>query len=557
MKCFLRICGLFLAGGSVLWGQEQDGSGESVIPGQWLIWTTCPVSEIVRTFPASEYVHSERLTPTLSIYRISFLPVHPWFSLPVDSVRHLLKGAFQRVPASCRVIGVQPVHRVTLRRPILPNDSCFPDQWNLYSDGSALNIRAPEAWDSVWFRVPYLPGTQSPVVVAVIDAGFDTAHPDLVYQRNTAEIPLNQIDDDQNGYVDDYWGWNFRDTSPYLTPYLTHGTSVASLIGARANNRRELAGTGWNLPVYPVEGASVNEATVIQALAYILEFRRRWNRQQPGGMLIVAVNMSFGVDYGKPSDFPLWCALLDSLGKEGILSVGATMNAGVNVDSVGDIPSLCPSPYLVVVTSVDMYGNLRGAWGPASVDVAVPSWNIPVTPRAGWCPRVSGTSYAAPQVSAIIGSVYSVLCSMQVEKVRTAPDSVARWIRQLVTSSVIVLPTLQGRIVSGGVVDFARTVQRVLTCDTGVSLSADAEISSVDLMREYVRVRVYQDDGRFLQEWTGILGTLWWKVLFVHPAGSWVEIVPLNREEATPALIFRKTPDGNLLRWNSVPAPRR
>jgi subtilisin family serine protease len=53
--------------------------------------------------------------------------------------------------------------------------------------------------------------TPSPVVVAVIDSGIDTAHVDLksVLWTNTKEIPGNKIDDDKNGYVDDVHGWNF------------------------------------------------------------------------------------------------------------------------------------------------------------------------------------------------------------------------------------------------------------------------------------------------------------------------------------------------------------
>lgn len=51
----------------------------------------------------------------------------------------------------------------------------------------------------------------TPVIVAVIDSGVDTAHEDLknILWHNTAEIPGNGIDDDHNGYVDDVYGWNF------------------------------------------------------------------------------------------------------------------------------------------------------------------------------------------------------------------------------------------------------------------------------------------------------------------------------------------------------------
>ena len=51
----------------------------------------------------------------------------------------------------------------------------------------------------------------TPVIVAVIDSGVDTLHEDLksILWRNSKEIPGNGIDDDNNGYVDDIYGWNF------------------------------------------------------------------------------------------------------------------------------------------------------------------------------------------------------------------------------------------------------------------------------------------------------------------------------------------------------------
>ena len=127
----------------------------------------------------------------------------------------------------------------------LPDDALFGSQWHLLNTGQSfgaldLDIRAPEAWKV---------NAESPnIKVAVIDGAFDTAHPDLIDNLwiNTNEVPLNGIDDDDNGYIDDINGWNFADQSNQLLPD-EHGTHVAGIIGAKGNNKKGVSGISWDV----------------------------------------------------------------------------------------------------------------------------------------------------------------------------------------------------------------------------------------------------------------------------------------------------------------------
>jgi subtilisin family serine protease len=132
---------------------------------------------------------------------------------------------------------------------VAPNDQYYSRQWYL------PKIKAEAAWDKV---------TGSPdVVIAVIDSGIDINHPDLRDNiwHNTAENATNGIDDDNNGFIDDYSGWDFVDntndpspkfSSQYTDTGLAHGTLIAGIIGASGNNRLGIAGLDWQAKIMPL-----------------------------------------------------------------------------------------------------------------------------------------------------------------------------------------------------------------------------------------------------------------------------------------------------------------
>jgi subtilisin family serine protease len=110
---------------------------------------------------------------------------------------------------------------------VVPNDAFFGQQWalrntGLFAGGTAgADIKAPEAWD-IW-------NENDGIVIAVLDTGIDLNHPDLVGNiwTNPGEIPTNGIDDDANGKVDDWRGWDFTTCAKFDLSNLTITTSLS------------------------------------------------------------------------------------------------------------------------------------------------------------------------------------------------------------------------------------------------------------------------------------------------------------------------------------------
>ncbi|NIN34405.1 MAG: S8 family serine peptidase, partial [Gammaproteobacteria bacterium] len=139
---------------------------------------------------------------------------------------------------------------------LTPNDPLYPLQWSLNNTGqmypesgnynhppgtAGCDIDAPEAWD---IYTGY-----SDVIVAVVDTGVDYQHRDLNDNMwvNTGEIAGNGIDDDNNGYVDDIYGYDFINGDSDPMDDNGHGTHCAGIISAEGNTdpNRDIAGVCW------------------------------------------------------------------------------------------------------------------------------------------------------------------------------------------------------------------------------------------------------------------------------------------------------------------------
>jgi len=260
-----------------------------------------------------------------------------------------------------------------------PNDPEYPNQWGL------AKINAPAAWDVVT-------GTTD-MVIAVVDAGTDTTHPDLSGQlwRNPGEIAGNGIDDDNNGYVDDIHGWNFVNNNADLSDNTGHGTEVAGVIAAATDNGTGIAGVCWQCRLMVLKvvqpGGVANYSDIAAGVVYAA---------QKGAKVI---NISLG---GNSDSITLKTAIA-SAAQTAVVVAGA----GNDNSSAPFYPAAYDDYVLAVAgtnqTDAKVSTSNYGMW----VDVCAPGENIRTTFMGGGYGNASGTSLAAAFVSGLAGLLRS------------------------------------------------------------------------------------------------------------------------------------------------------
>jgi hypothetical protein len=342
-----------------------------------------------------------------------------------------------------------------------PND---PEWWR--QDDMTL-IGAPEAWDA---STGGLSAAGDTIVAAVLEKGLLLAHPDLLANRwfNWADSPNNNLDDDNNGYVDDHASWDARFGGDGPGNSGSHGTGVNGIIGAQGNNNQGVTGVNWQVKLMNLTNVEY-ENEIIDAYYYVHKMRRLYNQTNGAkGAFVVTTNASFGIDREKAEDHPLWCAVYDSLGKVGIISIGATSNSGnSNVDVVGDMPTSCPSEFLITVTNTDKLDNLvSGAgFGPLSIDLGAPGKDTYTTSNSGLNTAtygtLGGTSASAPHATGAVALLYSLDCPQFTADALTNPADCARRIRDILLDNVEPNPTLDGKTTTGGRLSLSRAVSAV------------------------------------------------------------------------------------------------
>jgi serine protease len=382
------------------------------------------------------------LSPIMRTYLLDFDP----------AIDH--NAMLQQVFAHPAVTAVQFNH-IVKDRSTIPNDPQFGQQWH-HVNGNDADVDSDLAWDITTGGLTALGDT---IVVCIVDDGTKRNHPDLAANNwvNHNEIPGNGIDDDGNGYVDDYFGWNPVSNNDNVDNG-SHGVQVSGMVGAKGNNATGVVGVNWDVKLMSVtygnigSGSNPNEANVIAAYNYPLTMRKLYHESNGAlGAFVVATNSSWGIDNGNPANAPIWCAFYDTLGVYGILSAGATANAQINVDVNGDLPTGCSSDYLISVTATNN-NDVRtfSAYGATTIDLAAPGESVRTTSGTNGYGNVDGTSFASPMVAGAIALLYSAPCPSLASIAHADPALAAEMVKQYILDGVDGIPGLVGFTLTGG-----------------------------------------------------------------------------------------------------------
>lgn len=350
---------------------------------------------------------------------------------------------------------------------LTPDDTYYSLQWGLHNTGNAqsggiadADIDAPEAWEE-------FTGSDD-ITIAVIDTGIDFAHVDLEPNiwANAGETgggkETDGVDNDGNGYIDDWRGWDFvnddnNPTDDYYSIY--HGTHVSGIAGARGDDGAGIAGVCWYAKLMPLKlldsGGNGSTSDAISAIDYAVSVG------------VQVINASWG---GTGASSSLIQAI-ERAKASGILFLAAAGNFPQNINTspfypasydIDNIISVLATTSSDTLASYSDYGSYAVDLGaPGGTDGSQYKYNIYSDWPSQQYHYLHGTSMATPFVSGAAALVLGQRPTIDWWQAKT-----------MILKSVDTLAALQGKARTGGRLN----VYNLLTCTTPVLPDAPTDL---------------------------------------------------------------------------------
>lgn len=337
-----------------------------------------------------------------------------WVEITFSEPREVL-AVRSEYEASAEIDHAEPIYRKRVFDSNFPNDTRFDEQWALRNTGQTGGTPGADiSIDTAWGLETGDPS----VVVLVVDSGIDVDHPDLA-----PNLWVNPNAGPENGYDGDVHGWNFVDDNANIADASGHGTQVSGIIAAVTHNGEGIAGIAG--------GSGVGDGVRLMTA-------RTFTSQSSGGF---AQALVYGADNGAVIASNSWGytepevfeqAVLDAIdyfiayagydaGGEPI----GPIQGGLVIFAAGNSNSseiFYPGFYAPVIAVAATDHNDRkasfstyGDW----IELSAPGADILTTHRHGSFRTVSGTSFAAPQVSGVAALIASRYPGLPHDTIRT------------------------------------------------------------------------------------------------------------------------------------------
>ena len=328
-----------------------------------------------------------------------------------------------------------------------PNDPYYSELWGMEK------IQASKAWD--------VSEGDEDMVIAILDTGIDFNHPDLINNiwQNLGEDAdedgsvlewtgtqwifdpgdVNGIDDDGNGYADDFVGWDFVNNDNTVEDYnCNHGTHVAGTIGATGNNEIGVIGVSPNVKFMAVKVLDYNyesnwcmgaTSEITKGLNYAVAMGAKISNNSYGGYNNYSETFKEAIHKAEENNH---------------LFIASAGNDGLDNDIYKPFPASYDLPNIISVASTMQTDELSNDYfvsnfGNNTVDLAAPGSYILSTISNGAYAYGNGTSMAAPHVAGV-AALIAASCGV----------SDYQSIKNKVMESTDKLPNLSGKCVSGG-----------------------------------------------------------------------------------------------------------
>jgi subtilisin family serine protease len=327
-----------------------------------------------------------------------------------------------------------------------PNDAEFTKQYGMHNTGATggtadADIDAVEAWE--------VSTGSKDVLVGVIDTGVDHSHPDIApnYWRNPGETGVdasgkdkstNGVDDDGNGFVDDFRGWDFANNDNDPMDDHAHGTHCAGVIGARGNDGVGVAGVNWNVSIVGIKFLTGSGSGTLENAVKSIEYGNK-----------IGVSLTSN-SWGGGGFSQTMLDAIKAANSKGILFVAAAGNDASNNDQTPSYPASYDVQNVISVAASDHKDQMASFSnsGVRTVHVAAPGVDIWSSVPGSKYQKMSGTSMATPHVAGLAALVKAAI-----------PDATASQVRQRILGGVDRSAYWAARVSSGGRINALNSIE--------------------------------------------------------------------------------------------------